>query len=196
LAIAELVLEYLKVFISFPVATVVSVLAVLIMFKESVATLLTNISKAKLPGGIELQMTKNLSSDQSHKEGSVPKGSIEKIEGIPEGLDEGQKSEVESLLKRHIANTTLWEYRCLNFYFVRYTQLVLDWFISNQPTTVTDFDSVWMQIIPDLNERSAIIDCLKNHQLIQLDELTRVITVELKGKDYQQWRGPLPKITS
>ena len=78
LEIAELVLEYLEVFISFPVATVIIVLDVLIMFKESVATLLANISKAKLPGGIELETRQNLRNDQSDREVSVPEDSIEK----------------------------------------------------------------------------------------------------------------------
>lgn len=195
--IAELVLEYLKVFISFPVATVVIVLAVLIMFKEPVATLLANISKAKLPGGIELETHQNLRNDQSDKKVSVPEDSIEKIEGLPTSLNTQQKSEVESLLKSHIANTYLWEYRFLNFYFVKGTQLVLDWLVTlNQATTVTHFDSIWMHTIPNANERLAIITSLQNHHLIQLDESSGAITVNPKGKEYQQWRGALPQLTS
>ena len=195
--IAELVLEYLKVFISFPVAAVVIGLAVLIMFKESVSILLANISKAKLPGGIELETHQNLRNDQSDKKVSVPEDSIEKIEGLPTSLNQQQKSEVESLLKSHIANTYLWEYRYLNFYFVKGTQLVLDWLITlNQATTVTHFDSIWMHTIPNANERLAIITSLQNHHLINLDEVSGAIIVNPKGNEYQQWRGVLPQLTS
>ena len=167
------------------------------MFKESVSILLANISKAKLPGGIELETHQNLRNDQSDKKVSVPEDSIEKIEGLPTSLNQQQKSEVESLLKSHIANTYLWEYRYLNFYFVKGTQLVLDWLITlNQATTVTHFDSIWMHTIPNANERLAIITSLQNHHLINLDEVSGAIIVNPKGNEYQQWRGVLPQLTS
>ncbi|RTR40794.1 hypothetical protein EKG38_02460 [Shewanella canadensis] len=195
--VAKIILEYVKVVLSFPVATVVLGIAILIMFRDSVSTLLANVAKAKLPGGIELETHQNVRSSQIGESKKLPDSSDSTVDGLPSGLNDAQKTQIEDLVKSHIASTYLWEYRYLNFYFVRGTQLVLDWFVSlNQATTLSHFDTVWMSVIPSVNERQAIITSLQNHHLINLDESSGTITVNPKGKEYQQWRGPVPPLTN
>ena len=77
----------------------------------------------------------------------------------------------------------------LNYFLVPQTQRVLDWlpFLSVR-TTISMFDSFWMPIIPEANERKAIINALQSHHLIMLTG--ELIEVTPKGKEYIKWRGP------
>ena len=89
------------------------------------------------------------------------------------------------LTLNHIATTYLWEYRYLNYFFVRGTQEVLDWLIGLvQSTTYAHFDSIWLPIIPSANERQSIINALQAHHLIQCDDETGLIQVNPKGHEY------------
>lgn len=89
----------------------------------------------------------------------------------------------------------MWEYRYLNYYLARGTQLVLDWLIDlPQPTTFSHYDTHWLPIIPSANERQAIITALENHHLI-IRDTTDMITVSPKGIEYQEWRGELLPLT-
>ena len=54
------------------------------------------------------------------------------------------------------------------------------------------YDSFWMPLIPNPIERGAILDALRNHHLILLQG--HMIEVTPKGKEYVQWRGPLPQL--
>ena len=72
----------------------------------------------------------------------------------------------------------------------------LDWLIGlTQPTTYAFYDSVFLPIIPSANERQAIITALQMHHLVMHDEVSNVITVTPKGREYQEWRGVLPPLT-
>ncbi len=53
------------------------------------------------------------------------------------------------------------------------------------------FCATWLPLIPSANELGAIINALQAHHLIQVND--GVIQVTPKGKEYQQWRGELPK---
>ena len=89
------------------------------------------------------------------------------------------------------ARATLWEYRYLNYFLVPRTQHLLTW-LAGLPsrTTVSFFHSAWLPLIPDPNERQAIITALHAHELVAISE--ELIEVTPKGRDYIQFRGPLP----
>ena len=85
----------------------------------------------------------------------------------------------------------MWEYRYLNYYLVPATQRVLEWLASlNTRTSYSFFDTLWMPAIPSAEERRAIINALETHHLIQFQG--ELIEVTPKGREYIQWRGPLP----
>ena len=84
----------------------------------------------------------------------------------------------------------------MNFYFVPNTQRVLDWLASlqNRPS-IEMFHALWLPAIPSADDREAILFALENHYLITvLDEM--MIEITDRGREYLQWRGPLPYIPS
>ena len=82
----------------------------------------------------------------------------------------------------------IWEYRYFDFYFVRDTQLVLDWLVHNRPS-IDLFHAMWMPAIPKATDRESILLALQNHNLITV--LLTMIEITEKGREYLQWRAPL-----
>ncbi|WP_297797817.1 hypothetical protein [uncultured Marinobacter sp.] len=195
---AGLVLEYLKVLLSGPVLFSLVALVVIIVFREDIKALILRIAKIKLPGGTEFDTPQSKQLDaEEEKPAPEPRANDEMpILGLPEGLTAEQRERVEQVIRAHIATAYTWEYRYLNYFLARGTQVVLDWLINlPQPTTYAHFDSTWLPLIPSAEERQAIIGALRNHHLIQQDE-AELISVTPKGREYQQWRGPLPPLTN
>jgi len=191
---ANLILEYLKVLLTAPV--LFSLLAVwfITLFREDIKALILRIAKIKLPGGTEVSTPQ---SNQLATEEQKPAPRIDNqvaVAGLPADLAPQQRQAVEQLIRSHIATAYIWEYRYLNYFLVRGTQLVLDWLIGlPQATTYMHYDSVWLPIIPSANERQAIINALQTHHLIQQDT-SGMIIVTPKGREYQVWRGVLPPL--
>ena len=78
---------------------------------------------------------------------------------------------------------------------MRNTQNVLDWFYSlEKGISYNLYDSTWLNAIPNPTERQTILDVLINHYLIVNDEDN--IQISAKGREYVEWRGELPTISS
>lgn len=191
---ANLILEYLKVLLTAPVLFFLVAVLFIKVFKEDIKALLLRIAKIKLPGGTEVSTSQ---SNQLATDEQKPAPNIDNqvaIAGLPADLAPQQRQAVEQLIRSHIATAYIWEYRYLNYFLVRGTQLVLDWLIGlPQATTYMHYDSVWLPIIPSANERQAIINALQAHHLIQQDA-SGMIIVSQKGREYQEWRGALPQL--
>jgi hypothetical protein len=193
--LATIILEYLKVILSAPVLFAIIAGVFIFKFSEDIKDLLSRIAKIKLPGGTEVStpQSNRITDDESK---SPPISDSVTVEGIPTGLTPDQKHTIEQLVRSHIANTYLWEYRYLNYYLVRGTQIALDWLVGlPEPTTYAYYDSFWRPLIPSANERQAMITALQSHHLILHDETTNMISVTPKGHEYQEWRGELPPLT-
>lgn len=187
-----LVLEYLKVFLSAPVIFSLVLIIFIRTFKTELRNLVNRIASIRFPGGAEVNTPQPL-NDASNK--SIPNPTVELNEPLPGGLTKAQETAITHLIRSHIANSYLWEYRYLNFFLVRKTQLVLDWLTTFiQPVTWNFYDSVWILSIPDANERKIIIEALQAHHLVQINELG-MIELTPKGKEYIEWRGPLPEVS-
>jgi len=195
---ASMVLEYLKVVLTWPVLITVVALVFIFQFREDLKALILRIAKIKLPGGTELstpQSTRLASEDNKPPPQSEPQAQPV-VAGLPNDLTPQQRDVVEKLVRSHIATAYLWEYRYLNYFLARGTQMVLDWLIGlPYPATYSYYDSTWLPLIPSANERQAIITALQAHHLIHQDT-SGLITVNPKGHEYQQWRGTLPPLTN
>lgn len=191
-----MVLEYLKVLLTGPVLFSVVAIVVIFVFREDIKALILRVAKIKLPGGAEFSTSQSKQLD-AEEERPVPEPRANEeiqIPGLPEGLTAEQREQVEQIIRSHIATAYTWEYRYLNYFLARGTQMVLDWLINlPQPTTYNHFDSTWLPLIPSAEERQAIIGALRNHHLIYQYE-AGMISVTPKGREYQQWRGPLPPL--
>lgn len=189
--ISALILDYLRVLLSAPVMVAAVIVYFLIFFRADIKALMSRIATIKFPGG-ELstsQMNKERDELLSARKGlpSIPEQSTP----IPQGLSPEQIQVVKELIDAERAKAFLWEYRYLNYYLAPSTQRVLDWLASlNQRTTVSTFDTFWQPVIPNAQERIAILTALQTHHLIQITG--ELIEVTPKGREYLQWRRPLP----
>ena len=196
--IAKLILEYLKVLLSAPVLFAVVSIVFIVFFREDIKALILRIAKIRLPGGAEVStpQSNQLAAEENKP---VPEPAVNNqvpVTGLPADLTPQQRSTIEELIRSHIATAYVWEYRYLNYFLARGTQHVLDWLIGlQQSTTYALFESVWIPIIPSANERQAIITALQAHHLIQHED-SGLISVTPKGREYADWRGPLPPLTN
>jgi len=194
--IANLILEYLKVLLTWPVLLASVALVFMSQFREDLKSLILRIAKIKFPGGAEVSTPQSSRLAAEENKPAPEPNDQPLITGLPENLTPQQTSQVEELIRSHIATAYLWEYRYLNLFLARGTQMVLDWLIGlTHPVTDSYFDSTWLPLIPSASERQAIITALQAHHLIQHDP-SGLITVTPKGREYQEWRGALPPLTN
>ena len=141
LEIAELALEYLRALLTAPFLFSVVAVFFIWRFAEDIKALLLRVAKIRLPGGTEVNTPQ--SSRVAEEGAKPPPETIEiAVQGIPSGLTPEQEQAVKQLVRSHIANAYLWEYRYLNYYLARGTQVALDWLIGlPQPTTYAYYDS-------------------------------------------------------
>lgn len=191
---ARLVLEYVKAILSPQVVAGIAALAFFLMFKEDIKALIRRIAKIRFPGGGEVSTTQveRASEESPHREAAPPVPPPEQVP-LPPSLSftPDQVEQIAQAFQAERAKAYLWEYRYLNYYLVPATQRVLDWLASlSTRTSYSLFDTLWMPTIPSAEERRAIINALETHHLIQFQG--ELIEVTPKGREYIQWRGPLP----
>ena len=189
-----LILEYIRVLLSAPPLLSIVAVVLICRFSEDIKALLSRVATIRLPGGAEFatQQSRTVVDD----EGTTPPNTEEiAVQGIPPGLAPAKEQKIAQLLRAHIATAYLWEYRYLNYFLARTTQLALDWLVGlTQPTTYSLYDSFFLPIVPAARERQAMITALEGHHLIDLDQGSNVITLTPKGREYHQWRGELPPL--
>jgi hypothetical protein len=194
----KLALEYLKVFLSGQVVIGIVVIVFIAKFKAEIRGLLDRIATIKFPGGELTTSQIAREREELPSTGSQPQPLREPAVVAPNSTPvsiEVHAANLEQQVSAERARAALWEYRYLNYFLARGTQVVLDW-LAGLPvnTTVSMFDSFWLPVIPAVVERKAIIDALQAHWLILIDN--DVIEVSPKGREYLAWRGPLPHAPS
>ena len=188
----KLVLEYCKLILSPQVITGVVILIIIKVFVKDIRGLIGRLATIKFPGG-ELSTNQAEQGKGEPTDRKPPEIPSESVIDIPPtlSLNSEQVTQVRQLFEAERAKAYLWEYRYLNYFLVPHTQRVLDWLASiPQSTSVSFFDSFWQPLIPGAQERRAIISALEQHHLIQLTG--ELVEITPKGKEYIQWRGPLP----
>lgn len=192
--IATLILEFLKVLLS-PQMVVGTVLVILfILFRSELRSLLSRIASIRW-GQAEISAPQlpsegagtSVSSDNSNLSHTA---TPQLPEGVNVSSEDAERLRQAMLAERSRAH--FWEYRYLNYFFVIGTQRVLDWLISlPNSTTFTAYDALWQPFIPTAEQRRTIINVLEEHNLIVMHG--DLIEVTPKGREYAQWRGPLPQ---
>lgn len=191
---STVILEYLTVLLSAPPVVAVLILIGMSRFSDDIRDLLSRVAMIRLPGGAEVatQQSRGIVDEERT---TTPNPEEIPVRGLPLGLTPAQQQEIASLIRSHIANAHLWEYRYLNFFLARSTQVALDWLIGiAEPITIGHYDSWFLAVVPSARERKAMIAALETHHLIQLEDGTKTISVTPKGREYHQWRGALPPL--
>lgn len=195
--IAKLVLEYLKLLLSPQIVAGIVIAAFLLLFRPELRSLLNRIAKIKLPGGAEVSTSQiERSSEELPARGEKPPplpAESSEAPSLPSNLTVSpeQLQTLEEAFAAERARAYLWEYRYLNYFLARSSQRVLDWLAGLAVrTTVGTFDAFWLPVFPIAQERQAIVTALQAHYLVVLTG--ELIEVTPKGREYLQWRGPLP----
>jgi hypothetical protein len=191
--ITTLVLEYLKVILTFPTAVGVLGVMFLWMFGAEIRSLISRIALLKW-GTAELAAPQLPSTAESNGASSqkqtLPNPTPPPLPAGVTGPPETLKLLQQAMLAER-ARAYLWEYRYLNHFLVLATQRVLDWLASlPAPTTLGPFDTFWQPLIPSADQRRTILSVLESHNLIIFNG--ELIEVTPKGREYIQWRGQLP----
>lgn len=195
--IATLVVEYLKVLLSAQVLAGITAITFFVLFREDIRGLLKRVARIRLPGGSEFSTTQiERTNEELRPRGEQPPVTPPDALTLPANLTltpEQVKTFGEAFSAER-ARAALWEYRYLNYFLAHSTQRVFDWLAALPVRTTTSmFDAYWLPVIPSAAERRTIIDALQAHTLIAIDG--EVIEVTPKGKEYLQWRGPMPNAT-
>ena len=193
--IAKLVLEYVKVVLSAPVIVGALAMASLCLFRGEIRALIVRIWRIRFPGGELFASQQERSQADIAPRGQPPAAPQGQQVQLPATvtLTPEQAQQVVQLIQSERANAALWEYRYLNYFLARSTQLVLDWLGTlQQPISVNLIDSYLQSFIVDAQERAAILTALQNHHLITI--ANNLVQITPKGREYMQWRGPLPAI--
>lgn len=197
MAVAALVLEYLKALLSPQALACVVAFVFLSYFKDDIRALMRRVASIKLPGGTELstpQLERAAGDTAATREPpALPAGAAPTL---PDGLHlrPEQARIVADAFNSERARAYLWEYRYLNYFLVPSTQRVLDWLAGlKERTTYSTYDAWWLRVVPNPTERRAIINALESHHLVMLHE-GDLIEVTPKGHEYIGWRGPLPTL--
>jgi len=187
--VAQLVLEYLKVALSAPVMSGAVAIGLALLYRQPVTALINRIAMLKVLGVGELQTSQAARTEMStHAAATDPLPLPAESTSAPNTLSDPS---VMSLVKAERERAYLWEYRYLNLFLVRGTQLVLEWFAAREsPTTFQVYDGWWSSLVLDPSERFARVAILKSHHL--LVESNGVLSVSPKGGEYLDWRGPMP----
>ena len=187
-----MILEYLTVLLSAPPLLSIVAIFVICKFADDIRELLSRVARIRLPGGAEVA-TQQRRPTVADKPTTPPNTEKIPVQGLPPDLAPAQQQIIASLVRSHIANAYLWEYRYLNYFLARTTQFALDWFVGlSEPTTYSHYDSSFLLIVPSARERQAMIAALETHHLIKIDDGTKTISVTPKGEEYHKWRGALP----
>lgn len=181
----QMLIELLKIFTS----PQIIILTICIIFKKNISKLIDRIRKIKA-GSTEIstpQQEKMLKDEElirSTETQSILKE--KKVEKTPYSQKEFIKLQSELIAEK--TNALEWEFRYLNYFLVPHTQRVLDWINQfQQGTTLSRYQTHWMQIIITPNERQAVIEALQTHNLIEIENDSLIKTTE-KGKSYINWR--------
>ena len=188
----QVVLEYFKVFLSPQVFAGAVAFVFLSLFRDDIKALFLRIAKIRFPGGAELSTPQAAKIEEGPEKKEPPALPPSDEPKLPASLDQPELKAVRELFDAERARAYLWEYRYLNYYLVPHTQRVLEWLASLESRTSTQlYDTMWLPLIPSPQERQAILSALQAHYLIMIDK--DLIEVTPKGREYIQWRGPLPQ---
>ncbi|MEZ5358717.1 MAG: hypothetical protein R3F48_07760 [Candidatus Zixiibacteriota bacterium] len=196
MAIAQLILKYFRVLFSAPVIIGALALLFIIKFKPEIKNLIKHIATIRLPGGGELttsQIEKSIEAPNKMA-GTNPKPADEQTVLEEMTLSVEDQKLIRELFEAERARAAIWEYRYLNYYLAHNSQVVLDWLAKLQPPpTVELADTFMQQIILSVDERKAIMEALRTHYLVDIQNNQLIVTP--KGKEYIQWRGPITSKT-
>ncbi|MEM5382618.1 hypothetical protein VSR68_03305 [Paraburkholderia phymatum] len=185
----SLVLEYLKVFLSWPVVVGIGAIVGVVHFRDEFRSLVNRIASLEI-GGAKLMTQQAVIDEATAGENAEAEPAIVE-EPAPPALDAlpiapEEREQLQQAFEGERAAARMWEYRYLNYYFAPTTQAVLNWFVHmDQAPTFDAYTAFWMNRIPSAVEREAVLSALERHICIRING--EVLSVTEKGREYAIW---------
>ncbi|MCM2547644.1 hypothetical protein [Burkholderia glumae] len=183
----RLVLDYIKVFLSWPIVVGIAAIYATRTFKTEVAALVNRIASVEFPGGKLVTQQAKLERDVGDADTVAPAAAdptndvLQDVQVAP-----AVRERLRAVFEGQRAAARMWEYRYLNYFFAPDTQGILDWLIQlGQDAAVEAYEAYWMTRITNPGERRAILTALSMHGCIILDG--PAISVTDKGREYAAW---------
>lgn len=185
-----MILEYLKVFLSWPPIVAACFCFFVWIFRKPLSVVIEKIRSVSFGGsGVAVQ-----AQEAAPEEVTKPQAAA--VPDLQAGmvLTVDQVNIVRQAFEAERQSARVWEYLYLNYFFAPSTQHFLNWLISLDHH-VSTFDAVdaflSAQGFP-VEERKAVHDALHYHHLIEFDG--PVVRVTAKGLEYARW--PFRRILS
>ena len=181
----KLLLEYLKVFVSWPVVVLIIALIVIWRFHQPLAEWIKNMA-LRVPGVIELGQEKQSSPLKDFEPEVLTAGDVPTDDtDLSHESSEETIKKLQATLDREINIGKYWLYNYLSLFFVSNTKRVLAWLNRQTATPVTEYHSNWANTVTSFEERSAILNALVNFYMVNLAEGS--ISLRVYGKEFIEW---------
>ena len=184
----QIILEYLKVILTWPVAIFIISLVFLIKFSDSIRKYIAKITELTLPGGttVKTQPESSISVDKTMEEKGV-RLSQEEIQIVAEKLNELDVRIEENKQKEEIINylayrSEFFEFSYLNYFYVPKTKQILKWLSLSTNATKKMYHILWDNI--NAVERDIIFSVLLNYGMVTYDPSNDSLNITDKGRRF------------
>lgn len=195
----EIILEYMKVLLTWPVLGGISVVLVIYWLRSSIEFLLRNIS-IKTPSGMQIQAQQSKSTHDAELPGTIkldPQQQQELTEFV-QGLQKELKLSAEQQttlrkaaedeIQKAWSSARFWELMYLDRYLVGHTKFLLSMLNKGGPVTREYITTVWPSFNwGDEKEREAVLSALQTTGLIKQEG--NIISVTEKGRAFLAFIG-------
>jgi predicted RNase H-like nuclease (RuvC/YqgF family) len=190
MSLNETIIEYLKVFISAPLATVACVLAAIIIFRKELSALLARLQSLKVFGS-EVNLDTQSSNEPRTNNASSTVGDVDKLRKQMERIKRDKKnqkaeiSERDDLINELLKKLQNMEYKYLNSFLVRKTKKLLHRVVEQDSLKFGAAMSFLTELGASSDEASIIIEVLTKNELVAIKDSALAATD--KGKSFDQF---------
>jgi len=177
MVITEIILNYLKLIFSWPVAFFIIMIVFLFKYRDSLNKLIENIKSVKAAGVEVIAQTKTEEPDVEKED--INKKVIDNLLhqlGTLE-LEKGKiVSEAQTLIWGLYNEAEFYKFSFLNLLFVANTKIILKWFNDISETTKEIYKSSWRPIIKNEEQLDIILSVLLNFKMVEENDINVRIT--------------------
>ncbi len=201
----ELLVDYLAIFFSWPVAAVFIAILMVRIFRGEIGQWLQHLAIRRGETEVYSRQPSSSLDDTDEKPSPVEDSDSGPRDDLSEPTDrepskisapiagpsdekvkiDEEIARLKFALERQMKQSKLWEFSYLNLFLIDYTKKVLVWLSNSGPTATGTYHSAWMKQIPSGNERNTVLGALTHHLLVEGKD--GQISVTDKGKEYIDW---------
>ena len=191
---SRVLLDYIRVVFSWPVAILVLGLILFTRFHGAVDYFIRNLKSMKFPGGAEIQTQDGPAIPEAATDDSTGPGIVEgsatatargTASARAEVVKSGGRSGTEGLTEEQ-----RWKFSYLALFFVPNTKRVLQWFHEKGDVDRADYHAFWSSLIPGVDQSAVILGVLMQYGMLE-DSAGR-LRITAEGSKFLHFTGFWP----